>query len=600
MIQEILKKWRQCDFDFRIFTCPEDELSHHFDSWVPYYRLKYAIAQVLDPQTILEIGVRYGYSAAAFMNACPSATYTGIDLDVDTYGGTKGAIDWARKILPPERSNLIVADTQKMSRLPGGHYDLIHVDGQQDEEAVYHDLEMALNQSSHALVDGYLWTEKNFRGVNEFILHHKDLIEFYWVIPGYAGELLIKFQDSRAKWNECNLESAARTTSSGVLRSSYTEAYFLQDCDGYDSFKHTKGKGITNPRLQSMLELGNLSQPKRLLDLGCGRGELAYQFAKIGCEVTAVDYSEAAISLAKSCFTGESEVEDRVRFLCGNACEMVFDGEFDAILASDLIEHLSPEEVLRLYENVARNLAEGGLFGVHTYPNKWFYQYEHARKRRIAKTIGAYLPVNPRSRYERMMHINEQSPRVLKKQLSEYFPHVLMWFGSPSDSGGSLLRDYTIKDLAAARDLFALASTRPIDQPEVMSLWQMQRLENEAARHIELKLVHCPDAIRRGEFFQVQVEIRNLSRRRLSNCQPYPVHIAYHWWNPCTGEYSVFDGRRSGIIPSLAAGQTRIFDADITAPECTEHLVLQMRLVQENVLWIEASEAADHPMRVSL
>ena len=45
------------------------------------YLFKHRLAQLLQPKSILELGVRYGYSAAAFLSACPMASYLGLDAE---------------------------------------------------------------------------------------------------------------------------------------------------------------------------------------------------------------------------------------------------------------------------------------------------------------------------------------------------------------------------------------------------------------------------------------------------------------------------------------------------------------------------------------
>jgi len=161
MFQEIIDAAQQSDYDFRLSACPDDQFRYLFDEWVSYYRGKWAIARYLQPKRILEIGVRYGYSAFAFLNACPSAQYTGIDLDADLYGGTQGAIDWARDHTRQHHTEFIIADSQKFDRFPGGDYDLIHIDGQQDQQGFLHDLEVAIGQARYILVDGYFWTSSS-------------------------------------------------------------------------------------------------------------------------------------------------------------------------------------------------------------------------------------------------------------------------------------------------------------------------------------------------------------------------------------------------------------------------------------------------------
>ena len=94
-ITNILELASVSDYDFRHSANPDDPLKHLFDDWVAYYRLKWAIARVLQPKRILEIGVRFGYSAAAFLDACPNATYFGIDVDSEDFGGHRAASHWS-------------------------------------------------------------------------------------------------------------------------------------------------------------------------------------------------------------------------------------------------------------------------------------------------------------------------------------------------------------------------------------------------------------------------------------------------------------------------------------------------------------------------
>ena len=113
---------------------------------------------------------------------------------------------------------------------------------------------------------------------------------------------------------------------------------------------------------------------------------------------------------------------------------------------------------------------------VHTYPNLWYFKYDYARRRRLAFALGAYLPKEPRTPYELLMHINEQNPRVLKRQLGKHFANVLLWFGEAGNMGGSLLRACSHRQLAAARDLWAVASHSAVDPNQVRSRFQSNPL----------------------------------------------------------------------------------------------------------------------------
>src|SRR5581483_5808416 len=283
MFDQILQCARSSDYDFRKTAHPADPLANRFPEWSEYYKMKWAISRTLRPRSILEIGVRYGYSGLAFLDACPSASYLGIDLDSDLFGGVKGAIGWAREKMSGYNAELLVGNTQTMHRLPGGVYDLIHVDGQQDGDGSFHDLELAIRQGGWVLADGFFWTQTNFLALSDFLYRYRDTFEFYGVIPGYAGELLIKMSPAFLE----EAASSTRTSSSAAIRATYTSAYYLNDCGGFDSFRENAGRELSDVRLQAIASVTGLKTSGRVLDLGCGRGELAYYFARAGFQVTA-------------------------------------------------------------------------------------------------------------------------------------------------------------------------------------------------------------------------------------------------------------------------------------------------------------------------
>ena len=436
MYESIIEAYKLAKYDFRQTANPKDPLAHLFEEWIDYYKLKWSIAHVLKPASILEIGVRFGYSAVAFLEGCPSAKYVGIDLDTDSFGGVKGAINWAKKITQPFNSEFIVADTQTMEHFPGDVYDLIHVDGQQDGDGSFHDLELAFKQAKYVLVDGYFWTRQNFLAVSDFLFKNYYLFDWYSIIPGYAGELIIKISDDYLKLGDRETEKKIEKPRSSLeIRQTYTNEYLMQDCGGFEAYKINKGKVLQDPRLMAVASISSCKNSGSLLDLGCGRGELSYHFANQGFSVTSIDYSQNAIELAQKCFDGDEHLKENVEFICNDICSVELSGKYDLAIASDVIEHLSFAEVDTLYKKVSEYLNNDGLFVLHTFPNYWYYKYHYSRQRKIAASVGAYLSPEPRSRYELLMHINEQSPRVLKKQLSEHFEHICLWFGDPSKSG---------------------------------------------------------------------------------------------------------------------------------------------------------------------
>ena len=580
MVEKILTTAKESTYDFREMAYPEDPLRHLFADWVSYYRMKWAVARVLQPKNILEIGVRFGYSALAFLNGSPSSRYLGIDLDSSTFGGSVGAIQWAREACSQYQAEFLIADSTKLSRFPGERYDLIHVDGQQDGDGTVQDLVLAAAQAEYILVDGYFWSRQNFLWASEFLYRYRDLIEFYQVIPGYAGELLIKMKAQDV--------SAARgkVDSSSALRTAYTKDYYLYDCEGYEAFKKSCGAKLEDIRLEAVARLVGAGSVNRVLDLGCGRGELSLELARRGFEVTAIDYSEDAVQITREAISRSPSLASQISVQCDDVNAAEFSGRYGIAVAVDLIEHMKSAELDQLYEKVAGHLARDGLFIVHTYPNLWYYKYEHRRKSKIAKQIGAYLPTEPRSRYELLMHINEQSPRELRRQLGKFFSHVLVWFGSPDNVGENLERKFSISEMRAAPDLFAVASHSPIPVANLLSQTRMDALDEGEVKRIGMTVSSYPSKMRTNSHYNLSIVLRNNSVTDLKSVAPYPVHLAYHWLR-AEGKLVVFEGERTLIIPDARVGSSNVYEMKVASPVKPGTYLLRVTMVQERIKWFD-------------
>ncbi|MEC2076488.1 class I SAM-dependent DNA methyltransferase [Metabacillus fastidiosus] len=107
---------------------------------------------------------------------------------------------------------------------------------------------------------------------------------------------------------------------------------------------------------------------KKILDIGCGTGEIAIRLAKQGFEVTGVDLSEEMLAVANA-KAAENNVklfllEQDMRSLEG------FEQAFDtAIICCDSLNYLETEEdIKRTFKAVSDHLVENGLliFDVHS------------------------------------------------------------------------------------------------------------------------------------------------------------------------------------------------------------------------------------------
>jgi 2-polyprenyl-3-methyl-5-hydroxy-6-metoxy-1,4-benzoquinol methylase len=595
MVNKILEIKEKEAFDFRKYACPHDDLSYLFPEWVEYYRMKYAICKAIEPKSILETGVRYGYSAITFLQAAKSASYLGIDNNSATFGGVVDAIEWAKKITRDYQADFLLADTQKMTSFPGDYYDFIHIDAQQDGDGTYHDLEMALQKGRYILADGYFWSKENMLSASYFLEKYRNFIDYALMIPGYAGELLIRTKaNAKDVFSSCDRQKTYH-----LLKENYNTAYYLNDCGGYDAFKKTGGKELEDSRLLSMYYLSDPRPGETILDVGCGRGELSFALARAGAKVTGIDYSADSIEIAKkmSYETQEGMSEVQLNFVEGDFLEVTFDGKFDKVVAADLVEHIDRDSLEKMFKKISHLLKKDGIFVLHTFPNKLYYDYGYEKKREVVRKVGLYMPRNPRTYYEDLMHINEQTPAVLRRNLKKYFDCVVVWVATLPDIGGSLARGITRSTLTDSTSIFAIASQRTVDAAEVLALIEQPRLDPEKV-DIEVEVVDREISMKRSEANKMMVTIRNNGDERFTSLPPSPVYISYHWVNG-EGEFEVFEGLRTPIRTPLLPSEQREFTIDVVPPRDEGQYVLQITLVQEDNFWFE-NAVANLPVKVEV
>jgi 2-polyprenyl-6-hydroxyphenyl methylase / 3-demethylubiquinone-9 3-methyltransferase len=97
---------------------------------------------------------------------------------------------------------------------------------------------------------------------------------------------------------------------------------------------------------------------KRCLDVGCGGGLLAEEFAKLGCRVTGVDPSEPSLETARAHARQEGL---EIAYVAALAEDLPFDeNTFDFVYCCDVLEHV--QSVERAVAEAARVLKPGGAY----------------------------------------------------------------------------------------------------------------------------------------------------------------------------------------------------------------------------------------------
>lgn len=106
---------------------------------------------------------------------------------------------------------------------------------------------------------------------------------------------------------------------------------------------------------------------KSILELACGTGALAVDFAKEGYEITALDLSEEMLMMASE---RAAQAEVTVQFVQGNMLDLSEVGQYEAITCfSDSLCYMSNrQEVQQVFDEVYQALETEGtfIFDVHS------------------------------------------------------------------------------------------------------------------------------------------------------------------------------------------------------------------------------------------
>ena len=105
----------------------------------------------------------------------------------------------------------------------------------------------------------------------------------------------------------------------------------------------------------------------RVLDIGCGGGFLAEEFAALGCQVTGVDPSPGSVEAARS---HAAERGLRIDYRIGAGEDLPApDAAFDVACCCDVLEHVADPN--RVIGQTARVLKPGGIYLFDTPNRTW-------------------------------------------------------------------------------------------------------------------------------------------------------------------------------------------------------------------------------------
>ena len=217
----------------------------------------------------------------------------------------------------------------------------------------------------------------------------------------------------------------------------YTEEYFRESCEGFDEFNETGG-GQLSRRLRDAFALANVSEGMRVLDIGCGRGEILRHCSQLGATAYGIDYAPIAVSMAGN-FSPINKKKINMVSLADAKALPFAPRHFHRVLLFDVAEHLYPWELHCALLQANRVLHQDGFLILHTAPNAWYdrYAYPFVRLFRILSKEGAAYPANPRGlnvEANLEVHVNEQSALSIWLALRRAGFKSKVWLQTPSQN----------------------------------------------------------------------------------------------------------------------------------------------------------------------
>ncbi len=106
-----------------------------------------------------------------------------------------------------------------------------------------------------------------------------------------------------------------------------------------------------------------MPEAKNLVDLGCGTGKHAVEFAKRGYKVTGIEMSESMLNIAKNNLPGSGIGTNDVKYICGDISKIQTGEKYDAAMALfHVMGYLTENsQILKGIRNIASHLTDGGL-----------------------------------------------------------------------------------------------------------------------------------------------------------------------------------------------------------------------------------------------
>lgn len=123
--------------------------------------------------------------------------------------------------------------------------------------------------------------------------------------------------------------------------------------DAWNAHLYDKKHSFVSHFGKELLDLLSPREGERILDVGCGTGDLAYQIHQAGATVCGIDSSAAMIKHARLKYPA-------LTFQAIDAREMAFANQFDAVFSNAALHWMQPPDIV--LKNIWSSLKPGGRF----------------------------------------------------------------------------------------------------------------------------------------------------------------------------------------------------------------------------------------------
>jgi 2-polyprenyl-3-methyl-5-hydroxy-6-metoxy-1,4-benzoquinol methylase len=155
-----------------------------------------------------------------------------------------------------------------------------------------------------------------------------------------------------------------------------------------DTGNYLNSNSIIAYRKQTISDIIGSAKNKKILDIGCGNGELTIDFLGHN-RITFLDISQNMLSIVKSSI--KNEYKDYAEFINSDILSYIPDKEYDIIICIGVVAHVdSIEDLILKLRNIITD--KGDLIIQFTNYNNLISRFNHAKNRYLKDNPYNYQP----------------------------------------------------------------------------------------------------------------------------------------------------------------------------------------------------------------